>query len=126
MFSLEKESVHLIQVSKAIKAGANNSTGRLMNIVGDVFKDVQPENLGSTSTVTLYPNPTNNKLFVDIEKEGTYLLIIYNISGQKVLTQTLTDKHNLVNMNKLPDGTYFYELSAPNSNTVKGNITVTK
>lgn len=126
LFSLEKESVHLIQVSKAIKAGANNSTGRLMNIVGDVFKDVQPENLGSTSTVTLYPNPTNDKLFVDIEKEGTYVLIIYNISSQKVVEQILTDKHNLVNLNKLPDGMYFYELSAPNSNTVKGNITVTK
>jgi hypothetical protein len=126
LFSLEKESVHLIQVSKAIKARANNSTGRLMNIVEDVFKDVSPENIGSVSTVSLYPNPANDKLFVDVEKEGNYTLIIYNISGQKVVEQTLIDKHNLVNVNKLPDGMYFYELSAPNSNTVKGNITITK
>lgn len=126
LFSLEKESVHLIQVSKAIKARANNSTGRLMNIVEDIFKNVKSETGSITSTVTLYPNPTNDKLFVDVEKEDNYTLIIYNISGQKVVEQTLIDKHNLVNVNKLPDGMYFYELSAPNSNTVKGNITIAK
>ncbi len=126
LFNLEKESVHLIQVSKAIKAKANNSTGRMMNIVEDVFKDVKSESLGSSSTVSLYPNPTNDVLFIDVERVDNYRLVIYNISGQKVLEQTLTDKHNLVNVNNLPVGTYFYELSAPNSNTVKGNIAITK
>ncbi|MBV6483734.1 MAG: hypothetical protein KFKLKKLM_00188 [Flavobacteriales bacterium] len=126
IFNLEKESVHLIQVSKAIKAKANNSTGRMMYIVEDVFKDVKPEGLGVTSTVSLYPNPTNDKLFIDVERIDNYRLILFNISGQKVLEQTLTDKHNLVNVNYLPVGTYFYELSAPNSNTVKGNIAITK
>lgn len=126
LFNLEKESVHLIQVSKAIKAKANNSTGRMMYIVEDVFKGIQPEGLGVTSTVSLYPNPTNNKLFIDVERIDNYRLILFNISGQKVLEQTLTDKHNLVNINKLPVGTYFYELSAPNSNTVKGKIAITK
>lgn len=126
LFNLEKESVHLIQVSKAIKAKANNSTGRMMYIVEDVFKDVKPESLGSTSTVSLYPNPTNDVLFIDVERVDNYSLVIYTISGQKVLEQTLTDKHNLVNVNNLPVGTYFYELSAPNSNTVKGNIAITK
>lgn len=126
LFSLEKESVHLIQVSKAIKAKANNSTGRMMYIVEDVFKDVTPESLGVSSTVSLYPNPTNDVLFIDVERVDNYSLVIYNLSGQKVLEQTLTDKHNLVNVNSLPVGTYFYELSAPNSNTVKGNIAITK
>jgi hypothetical protein len=126
LFNLEKESVHLIQVSKAIKAKANNSTGRMMYIVEDVFKDVKPESLGSSSTVSLYPNPTNDVLFIDVERVDNYSLVIYNLSGQKVLEQTLTDKHNLVNVNNLPVGTYFYELSAPNSNTVKGNIAITK
>lgn len=127
IFNLEKESVHLIQVSKAIKAKANNSTGRMMYIVEDVFKDVKPDELGGvTSTVSLYPNPTNDKLFIDVERIDNYRLILFNISGQKVLEQTLTDKHNLVNVNNLPVGTYFYELSAPNSNTVKGNIAITK
>ncbi|MBX2959092.1 MAG: T9SS type A sorting domain-containing protein [Flavobacteriales bacterium] len=126
IFNLEKESVHLIQVSKAIKAKANNSTGRMMFIVEDVFKDVKPEGLGVTSTVSLYPNPTNDKLFIDVERIDNYRLILFNISGQKVLEQMLTDKHNLVNVNYLPVGTYFYELSAPNSNTVKGNIAITK
>jgi len=127
MFNLEKESVHLIQVSKAIKAKANNSTGRMMYIVEDVFKDVKPNELGGvTSTVSLYPNPTNDKLFIDVERVDNYRLILFNISGQKVLEQMLTDKHNLVNVNNLPVGTYFYELSAPNSNTVKGNIAITK
>lgn len=126
LFNLEKESVHLIQVSKAIKAKANNSTGRMMYIVEDVFKDVKPESLGSTSTVSLYPNPTNDVLFIDVERVDNYSLVIYTISGQKVLEQTLTDKHNLVNVNNLPVGTYFYELSAPNSNTVKGTISITK
>lgn len=126
LFILEKESVHLIQVSKAIKAKANNSTGRMIQIVEDVFKDVKPESLGSTSTVSLYPNPTNDVLFIDVERVDNYSLVIYNLSGQKVLEQTLTDKHNLVNVNNLPVGTYFYELSAPNSNTVKGTISITK
>lgn len=125
-FNLTKETVHLVQVSKAIKATATTSTGRMMNIVNDIFKDVKSETGSITSTVTLYPNPTNDKLFVDVEKEGNYLLVIYTISGQEVMKQTLTDKHNLVNMNKLPNGLYLYELSAPNSNTVKGNITIAK
>ena len=126
LFNLNKETVHLVQVSKAIKAKANNSNLRTIQVVDDIFKNIQPEHFGTTSTVALYPNPTNDKLFVDLENEGNYLLVIYNISGQKVIEQLLTDKHNLVNVNQLPDGLYIYELSAPNSNTVKGNITITK
>lgn len=126
LFNLNKETVHLVQVSKAIKAKANNSNLRTIQVVDDIFKNIQPEHVGTTSTVALYPNPTNDKLFIDIENEGSYLLVIYNISGQKVIEQLLTDKHNLVQVNQLPDGLYIYELSAPNSNIVKGNITIAK
>ncbi|MCB9174460.1 MAG: T9SS type A sorting domain-containing protein [Flavobacteriales bacterium] len=126
LFNLNKETVHLVQVSKAIKAKANNSNLRTIQVVDDIFKNIQPEHVGTTLTVALYPNPTNDKLFVDLENEGNYLLVIYNISGQKVIEQLLTDKHNLVQVNQLPDGLYIYELSAPNSNIVKGNITITK
>lgn len=97
-----------------------------MTIVNGIFKEVSPQGGVLNSTVALYPNPTNDKLFIDMDIEGSYSLIIYNIAGQKVVEQALSEKRNVIKVNQLPEGLYYYEISSSNSNTVKGKITISK
>ena len=51
----------------------------------------------------IYPNPTNNKFFVECENGNTIKL--YNMLGQNVVTQTANGKTK-ININHLPKGVY--------------------
>lgn len=62
------------------------------------------------SLVNLYPNPSNHSLF--LESKAIQSFAIFELSGKRVLTQTLdlpADKLN-VNIEALPKGTYLIEI----------------
>jgi len=128
-FSLSKPSVHLVQVSKAIKAVAINSSARMIVIPDDVFKNVEEEKRGSSliSKISLYPNPTHNQLMIDIEKQQeAYQFKLFNVSGKLILETTLNQSRNVVDVNSIPEGLYYYEIVAPNKKQRSGKISVVR
>ncbi len=69
----------------------------------------------SNADIKIYPNPAYDHLSVesatDLENGN---VIIYNISGQKIIEQSLTGKTNDINTANLPIGVYIVKISANN------------
>lgn len=72
----------------------------------------------------LYPNPSygNVKLLINEKSEGTYILQIYNIIGQKILRKEIPSTSGLnitnVNLQELSKGSYLYALIDPNGKKI--------
>lgn len=58
--------------------------------------------------ISVYPNPVDDKLFVEIDK-GNYLITIYNIEGKKVFTKKISGKSHLY-LTALKKGIYFFKI----------------
>ena len=63
-----------------------------------------------SGTFTVYPNPTNNILFVETRRatslpDQTYR--ITNLMGQTLLTGQITAENQQINVSSLPQGMYF-------------------
>jgi hypothetical protein len=128
LFSLDNKSVHLIQVSKAIKAIGSNSNARMAVVIDDVFKNVEKEKtIEADSKIKLYPNPANDYIMVDFEEmKGVSSFVLYNVSGKIVVEQSFNNQHNKVDITRLPNGIYHYEITSANLEQVKGKISIVK
>ena len=58
--------------------------------------------------VLFYPNPTENILTVDLSSldQITGLLSIYNLNGQRILSESLSEIINEIDVSSLPEGMY--------------------
>ncbi len=86
-----------------------------------VAQNAKKDNLNGA--IRVYPNPTTGKLTVEYNSNdaGNIHLIIYNLTGKKILstTSTLIKGNNSYQLNlaNLSQGTYYIELS----NTIQSN-----
>jgi len=66
----------------------------------------------------LYPNPTSEQLFININSQSPIplLLTIKDITGKTVLTKSLDtfEKQHTIHLNNLPQGVYILELMSTN------------
>ena len=51
-------------------------------------------------TISVYPNPTNNQLFIDIN-EGDFIYTIYNVQGKIISSNKLNSRHNNILLNNI-------------------------
>ncbi|MGQ9846849.1 MAG: S8 family serine peptidase [Bacteroidales bacterium] len=66
-----------------------------------------------TSTLLLYPNPTVDNLFINLNEvsyDQNTFLIIYNSLGQKIITQQVKQKLICLNVSKFKQGLYFIQI----------------
>lgn len=69
--------------------------------------------------VKAYPNPVENNLVVEIENLNSGL-IIRNINSQVVLSKTLIDYNNVIDLSNFASGMYIIEINgAGHSNSLK-------
>lgn len=62
-------------------------------------------------TFSVYPNPVSTNLNIKATTNGNSVVIkLYNIMGELVRTETITDGNNMVNVSSLTDGIYFYSI----------------
>jgi hypothetical protein len=64
----------------------------------------------------LYPNPVKDILNISSETTITNIAI-YNLLGQEVMTKSVNDTENSIDVSNLTSGTYFVKVTA--DNTVK-------
>lgn len=67
---------------------------------------------GDQPTIAIYPNPViaGENVQVKISKEGEFSLAIFNLNGQLVEKQTISENQEVETQN-LPAGNYFYQVN---------------
>jgi hypothetical protein len=58
--------------------------------------------------------------------KGVSSFVLYNVSGKIVVEQSFNNKHNKVDITRLPNGIYHYEITSANLEQVKGKISIVK
>jgi hypothetical protein len=70
---------------------------------------------GNTQEVSLYPNPTQSKVFV--EAEGLRRIRVFNLMGQEVLNQAVDEDRFTLDLSSQPQGCYFLEATTEQGST---------
>ena len=68
-----------------------------------------------TQNVSLYPNPTDDKVY--IEAEGLRLVRVFNLMGQEVMNQAV-DGNFTLDLSSQPQGCYFIETTTEQGSTI--------
>ena len=68
-------------------------------------------------SVTTWPNPAREQLFVRTD-EAESVVRLYELSGRPVLTQTLSEGINQIDLRSLPAGLYILSVSDQNNNSL--------
>jgi hypothetical protein len=84
----------------------------------------EPENPGEgieelTSSLLLYPNPVNDKLYIETESEIEDI-VVYDVYGRQQVTETTSHQGGLViDVTDLKSGVYFVKVVTENGEAVK-------
>jgi hypothetical protein len=78
-------------------------------IAVNVKDELEPENNNAFNSI-VYPNPTQDYIYINNYNEINYNLLIANSLGQEVLRVTNLEKDNKVSIKHLPNGIYFLRL----------------
>ena len=69
---------------------------------------------------SIYPNPATTQLIVELKEAGEATVVVYNLLGQAVLQESLSDMSNKVNIATLSPGMYLVKVNQNGqSHTVK-------
>ena len=69
-----------------------------------------------TQNFSLYPNPTDGKVY--IETEGLRMVRVFNLMGQEVMRQAVASDRYTLDLSSQPQGCYFIEASTEQSSTI--------
>jgi len=64
--------------------------------------------------VLIYPNPATDKLFIDFDRPQAVDVVLYDVKGQVVLEQSLTELRNQLDISTLRGGVYLIKLEGEN------------
>lgn len=110
----ENEGVFDVTLTVTNEAGSNTITKEnfieVENIVG--LNETKKELL------TVYPNPVNNKLFVQSESKIEHVYI-FDLLGKKVLSVSYSNGSNSINLSSLNEGVYFLNIQTVSNNFSK-------
>jgi hypothetical protein len=70
-----------------------------------------PEPVSASASFSLQPNPAADKITINFKTSGNYEVMISSLMGQAILRQTLIERSNTINIEKLDAGIYFIRVS---------------
>ena len=106
------------QNSKCIIASNNcNSCFPFALGINNISKQPDNENY-------IYPNPVTNLLYIKPTQFPLIQLLVYNMNGQQVLTQSLDlfNQNIGIDVSALPKGIYTYEFTMSKNNTIRAKF----
>ncbi len=73
---------------------------------------VSVEELSHSDKVLIYPNPTSTSITVELPNtpQKNTFLSIYNLNGQQLITQQITEPQSLIDVSGLKSGVYFVKI----------------
>jgi len=94
---------------KAISGGFNINWFEINHSLTKNREALAIDETHNSKELKLYPNPVKNTLFVE-GFSGTATVNIYDLSGQKILSQQLSNTHSAINLQKLKKGIYLLDI----------------
>jgi hypothetical protein len=91
---------------------------------------VQPTGIAPSPSeragVRLYPNPSNGDLYIKLEYGLTdqSTVIIYDIAGKEVLRQVIRSSHTSIDIRKIKEGIYIYQVLKNGTEKFYGKLVV--
>ena len=78
----------------------------------------------STSTVSIFPNPTSTLLTIQIisDKNQSCQFILSNSLGEKIISRSLMGKTSVIDLSGYADGIYFYKVTDHDNQIATGKI----
>ena len=73
------------------------------------------------SQLTLYPNPVQDNLYLNLPHNTTGSFVLYDLLGKKILETTLNQDNTILTLSELHSGVYLYDFSTNNSK-LRGKI----
>lgn len=70
--------------------------------------------INKANTLSVYPNPANDRFFVSGKGDNLLRIVVHNLSGQKVLQIENPTLQESIDISKLNDGVYFVSLQGAN------------
>jgi hypothetical protein len=64
--------------------------------------------------ITIYPNPTSNKILIDLPHSQKATIKFYNLFGLLLFDNTFSEKNITVDLSSLPDGIYLIQVQQNN------------
>jgi hypothetical protein len=69
------------------------------------------EDFDINNRVALYPNPTQNELFIDLKNLINTRLTVFDIYGKTIINQPLNST-NVINTSNLAKGMYLFKITS--------------
>jgi len=98
------ESTDNTVTSTSFKVQTGREYCELDGIIYFSYNDVGIDML-ETAQLKIYPNPSNDTLFIECEDFLSLTIKIYNMQGKEILSQNVEGKTE-INISHLPDGVY--------------------
>jgi bacillolysin len=80
------------------------------------------QELNSSATIKLYPNPAFDFVMITNQKETELAFKVYDATGKLLIVKQLNGKSNRIDINTLAKGIYFIEAQDNNKNTYRQKI----
>ncbi len=79
----------------------------------------------NSDSFKIFPNPTENSIHINFNKDGDYALAVYNISGKEVFQQEKLELNNTFSLSEYASGVYILKIRDKSNNTFQ-NIKIVK
>lgn len=79
----------------------------------------------SNVTVSVYPNPTKNNIYINFKQLGDYSFSVYNMFGQEIFNQEKLEIENRIDFSNYASGIYILKIKDETNSTSK-NIKIVK
>ena len=107
------------------KYGISTDGGNTIDWSECLEKDVMVVDENNAMEIKVYPNPTNNVLFVETRLIASLPAeyIITNVTGQTLLSGHITNEIQQIDVTRLAEGMYFVRIQSDNAiHTCKFNV----
>ncbi len=85
----------------------DGSTGK-----SGLIRNTSTKNLTENQSINVYPNPVDERLFVDIKGwEGQKIIRLFDLTGRTILMKTVSEDKLEIDVSILPKGLYLLDVS---------------
>ncbi len=95
-----------LKAGSAVVTVTSHDGGKIAvcTVTVEFLTGIEPEN---NEPATVFPNPTDGLLHLNLNEPGVYTVTIVNASGEKVYSQRIGSGNELLHIGKFPTGIYF-------------------